>query len=111
MKLSPAQVEKTVSQLQIEAIPDSHSLVPQLNRLFGEHTYFIDKNGLNIVEPATGDIDIAEADASGMGVVVNVAHWTSANPPKLEAHDRSRPKAWCAQNRRRRLAAVNALPA
>jgi hypothetical protein len=87
MKLSPAQVEKTVSQLQIEAIPDSHPLVPQLNRLFGEHTYFIDKNGLNIVEPASGDIDVAEADANGMGVVVNVAHWTSANPPKLEAHE------------------------
>jgi hypothetical protein len=87
MKLSPAQVEKTVSQLQIEAIPDSHPLVPQLNRLFGEHTYFIDKNGLNIVEPATGDIDVAEGDANGMGVVVNVAHWTSANPPKLEAHE------------------------
>jgi hypothetical protein len=87
MKLSPAQVEKTVSQLQIEAIPDSHPLVPQLNRLFGEHTYFIDKNGLNIVEPAAGDIDVAEADANGMGVVVNVAHWTSANPPKLEAHE------------------------
>jgi hypothetical protein len=32
MKLSPAQVERTVNQLQIEAIPDNHPLVPQLNR-------------------------------------------------------------------------------
>ena len=46
MKLSPAQVERTVSQLQIEAIPDNHPLVPQLNRLFGEHTYFLDQDGL-----------------------------------------------------------------
>ncbi len=55
MKLSPAQVERTVSQLQIEAIPDNHPLVPQLNRLFGEHTYFLDQNGLSIVEPADSE--------------------------------------------------------
>ena len=53
MKLSPAQVERTVNQLQIEAIPDNHPLVPQLNRLFGEHSYFLDQNGLSIVEPLT----------------------------------------------------------
>jgi hypothetical protein len=27
------------------------------------------------------------ANASGIGVVVNVANWTNANPPKLEAHE------------------------
>ncbi len=87
MKLSPAQVERTVSQLQIEAIPDNHPLVPQLNRLFGEHTYFLDQNGLSIVEPADSEPGISAAKASGMGVVMNVANWTSANPPKLEAHE------------------------
>ena len=56
MKLSPAQVERTVNQLQIEAIPDNHPLVPQLNRLFGEHSYFLDQNGLSIVEPADDEI-------------------------------------------------------
>jgi len=81
MKLSPAQVERTVNQLQIEAIPDNHPLVPQLNRLFGEHSYFLDQNGLSIVEPADDEIGISPAKASGMGVVVNVANWTNANPP------------------------------
>ena len=40
MKLSLAQIEKTVNQLQIQAIPDDHPLVPQLNQMFGEHSYF-----------------------------------------------------------------------
>jgi hypothetical protein len=87
MKLSPAQVERTVNQLRIEAIPDSHPLVPQLNRLFGEHTYFLDQNGLSIVEPADDEPGVAAANVSGMGVVVNVANCTNANPPKLEAHE------------------------
>ena len=61
MKLSPAQVERTVNQLQIEAIPDNHPLVPQLNRLFGEHSYFLDQNSLSIVEPADDEIGISPA--------------------------------------------------
>src|SRR5580704_7128243 len=39
--------EKTVNQLQIQAIPDDHPLVPQLNQMFGEHSYFLDQHGLN----------------------------------------------------------------
>ena len=51
MKLTSAQVERTLSQLaEGQAIPDSHPVVPQLNELFGDHTFFLDSNGLNIVE-------------------------------------------------------------
>ena len=53
MKLKSAQVERTLSQFQGEAIPDNHPAVPQLNNVFGEHTFFLDRNGLNIVEPAS----------------------------------------------------------
>ena len=53
MKLNSAQVERTLSQFQGEAIPDNHPAVPQLNNVFGEHTFFLDRNGLSIVEPAS----------------------------------------------------------
>lgn len=43
MKLNTAQVARTESQLQAEALPENHPLVPQLNRLFGDHTYFLDR--------------------------------------------------------------------
>ena len=49
MKLNFAQVKRTLSQLQGEAIPDNHPVVPQLNNIFGEHTFFLDGNGLSIV--------------------------------------------------------------
>jgi hypothetical protein len=87
MKLNTAQVERTTSELQVEAIPDDHPLVPQLNRLFGEHTYFLDSNGLNIVEPASGDLVASAANGREMGVIVNVANWSSSNPPRLQPHE------------------------
>ena len=52
MRLTSALVERTLSQFEAEAIPDNHPAVPQLRGLFGDHTFFLDGNGLNIVEPA-----------------------------------------------------------
>jgi hypothetical protein len=37
MKLTSAQVERTLTQFRGEAIPDDHPVIPQLNDLFGEH--------------------------------------------------------------------------
>jgi hypothetical protein len=82
MKLTSAQVERTLTQFQGEAIPDNHPVVPQLNSLFGEHTFFLDSHGLNIAEPA-------EAAGSGaqLAKVVNVANWSDANRNRLEPHE------------------------
>jgi len=69
MKLTSAQVERTLTQFEGEVIPDNHPVLPQLNSLFGEHTFFLDSHGLNIVEPA---------EAGGPGVqsakVINLAN-------------------------------------
>ena len=47
MKLTSAQVERTLGQIQAQAIPDDHPVVPQLNDLFGEHTFFLDGKKLS----------------------------------------------------------------
>ena len=52
MKLSSALVERTLTQVDAQAIPENHPVIPQLNSLFGDHTFFLDGNGLKIVEPA-----------------------------------------------------------
>jgi hypothetical protein len=83
MKLTSAQVERTLSQFEAEAIPDTHPVVPQLNELFGNHTFFLDSNGLNIVEPA--------AEVPGAGTqearVVNLANWSDATLTSLAPHE------------------------
>jgi hypothetical protein len=89
MKLTSAQVERTLTQFKGEAIPENHPVIPQLNRLFGEHTFFVDNNGLNIVEPAEaaqGGVESARAGVQS-ATVVNVASWSDADPDKLEPHE------------------------
>jgi hypothetical protein len=87
MKLNTAQVARTVGQLQVEALPEDHPLVPQLNRIFGDHTYFLDGSGLNILEPAAAALEVPASNIGDVGVLVNVANWTDSNPPKLEVHE------------------------
>ena len=83
MKLTSAQIERTLSQFEAEAIPDSHPALPRLNELFGDHTFFLDSKGLNIVEPTAeptgGRTQVAR--------VVNVANWSDANTSDLAAHE------------------------
>jgi len=45
MKMNPAQIEQTLhklnaEELNAEAIPAGHPMMTQLERLFGDHTYF-----------------------------------------------------------------------
>ena len=82
MKLTSAQVERTLSQFQAEAIPDDHPALPKLNQMFGEHTFFIDGSGLNIVEPA----EAGEPETQS-GKVVNVANWSDDERTRLVRHE------------------------
>ena len=81
MKLSPQAVEQTLTQFEAQALPQNHPAVAQLNQLFGEHTYFLDGNGLHIVEPA----EATEADAE-KGVVVKLASWSDSSRTSLAPH-------------------------
>ena len=82
MRLTSVLVERTLSQFEAEVMPDNHPAVPQLRGLFGDHTFFLDNNGLNIVEPAESTQEGVQA-----GRVVNIASWNDANQPKLVAHE------------------------
>lgn len=82
MKLNAAQIERTLSQVDAEAIPPEHPAIPQLERMFGEHTYFLDGSGLSIVEPLE-----TEEDDGRLGVVVNLANWTDSSAAKLQPHE------------------------
>lgn len=82
MKLTSAQVERTLSQFDAEAVPDDHPAVPQLNRLFGEHTFFLSGDGLNIVEPAESPRMEAQS-----ATIVNIASWSDDNRTGLQPHE------------------------
>jgi hypothetical protein len=50
MRLNSAQLERTLDQFEARPIPDDHPLIPQLNELFGGHTFFLDRRGLDIAQ-------------------------------------------------------------
>jgi hypothetical protein len=82
MKLNDSQIEQALHQFEAEAIPAEHPVIAQLERLYGEHTYFLDGNGLSIVEPLEPDVFDGRR-----GVVVNLANWANTSNSSLQPHD------------------------
>ena len=78
MKMDATMVEKTLGQFEAQAIPDEHPVLPQLNNLFGDHTFFLNDDGLHIVEPA------GDGQRGGeTGKIVKLARWSDANRTSL----------------------------
>ena len=82
MKLSSALIEKTLTQFEAQAIPDNHPVASQLNSLFGDHTFFLDANGLNIVEPAH-----TENSGQKTAQVIKLAAWQDEKHNSLAPHE------------------------
>ena len=80
MRLTSAQVERALNQFEAQAIPDDHPVAAQLNDLFGEHTFFLDSSGLNVVEPTDATED------GKTGKVVNLANWADESLTRLAPH-------------------------
>ena len=81
MKLSTERVERTLDQLEAQAVPEDHPALSELNRVFGEHTFFLDQDGLHIVEPVLSTSAGPEA-----GQVIKIASWQDASRTQLAAH-------------------------
>jgi hypothetical protein len=83
MKLTSAQIERTLNQFEAQALPENHPLVPRLSELFGDHTFFLDSNGLNIVEPTV----VAPWEGAQAARVINLADWGDQNLTSLAPHE------------------------
>ncbi len=82
MRLTTRQIEHTLDQIEAQAIPDDNPVIPQLNETFGDHTYFLDGDGLNIVET------IEDAENGGeTATVVKVGSWTDGTHTTLAMHE------------------------
>ena len=81
MRLNSALVERTLHQFEAEVVPENHPVMPKLVALFGDHTFFLDAHGLNIVEPTDSP------DEGGvMAKVVELASWTDKTRSELASH-------------------------
>jgi hypothetical protein len=78
MKLTSANIKRVVDQIDASAVPEDHPLIGQLNATFGDHTFFLDREGLNIVEPGDG----GDVEA---GRIVKLAAWGDERRTPLAA--------------------------
>ena len=78
MKLDIVFVKQAVSQLQADPIPEEHPVMPQLNKVFGDDTFFLDSDGLYVVELG----EPAEV-GNPTGEVVRIAYWSDWDPDTL----------------------------
>ena len=81
MRLNSMQVERALSQMNAEVLPDDHPAVAQLTNMFGDHTFFFDESGLKVLEPA----GVPEEGVQS-GEVVSLADWTDATLTSLKTH-------------------------
>jgi hypothetical protein len=88
VKLTSVLIERILRQLaahaefrDARAIPDEDPIIPRLNGLFGNHTFFLDDGGLHVVE-------LVEAGpaADPVGRIVTLAGWRDSARLSLAAH-------------------------
>lgn len=82
MRLTPAWVEQTQDQFNVQMIPDNHPSARKLSEVFGDHTFFLGETGLHIVERVPSSDTGAEA-----GEVVKLAAWNNRVQNTLEPQD------------------------
>lgn len=79
MKFQSDAKYKVEEQIGAEALPDEHPSASELKEIFGDHTFFLDQEGLTIVVP-----EPASDNASGN--VVKIASWTESRE-ELQLHE------------------------
>ncbi len=81
MKLSANQIAHTADEIGAQPVPQDHPIVMQLTRIYGDHTFFLDGEGLEIVEATRPD------GADNAACVVKLASWTDDDRTRLAPHE------------------------
>lgn len=85
MKLNDTQMQEVTKQTGLEPIPEGNPAAPRLQERFGEHTFYLDANGLYIWEP----IDAVEG-ANEPAAAVMLAAWEGEDKKALKPTEPTR---------------------
>jgi hypothetical protein len=82
MKLNSVQTEQALSQFEAQVLPDDHPVLKELSGIYGDHTFFLDGSGLNVLEPA----ETVETGAR-TGEIISLASWSDPTLTSLSPHE------------------------
>jgi hypothetical protein len=84
MKLSTSQIAAARHQIGALPVPDNHPIMAQLTELYGSHTFFLDRDGLEIIE------SVEKMEPSNLrpraATVVKLARWADDQHTALAPH-------------------------
>lgn len=83
MKLTATQLSAAEAQLESVPISESVAFVPELKIMFGDHTFFVDSEGLHILEWFEED---QPSDGREALTAVRIAAWTGDDQETVAAH-------------------------
>jgi len=82
MKLTPVQIKQVENQTELYPIPDDEPVVAQLTEIFGEHTFYLQADGLHIVV-----LHARNLTENLVANVVKVAEWSDEEAAALVAQE------------------------
>jgi len=83
MKLNDPQIETIEVRTGLKPIPAVHPVTEDLERVFGEHTFYVDKGGLFIWEP----LEKPQGPTEDVVVAVKLAAWEDDTRSALAPHE------------------------
>jgi hypothetical protein len=82
MKLTTAQIVDVIDQVGADPVPEQDPAASQLEEAFGAHTFFLNDDGLHVVEP-TGQMNSGSYKAH----FIRLASWGDEEKTILAAHE------------------------
>jgi len=84
MKLNDEQAKVVEERTGLQPIPDDNPAMSQLKENFGDHTFYVDDQGLYVLEATEEESD---QDDPAAAQAVQIASWTDENKTALQAHE------------------------
>ena len=82
MRLSELQTQRVQEHTGASVVPDDNPSMPALKQNFGDHTFFLDAEGLHIWESLEDD-----PSEKGKLVGVRIASWSNDEKTSLVPHE------------------------
>ena len=79
MKLSTQQIAAIKQQTDADPVAEDHPAAGQLREAFGDHTFYVDRNGLHVFEP----LEAPENGGGKPAALVQLAAWTDEDMTSL----------------------------
>ena len=82
IKLTSTQIKQVANQIGANPVSDDDPAVSQLVEAFGDHTFYLQEDGLHLLEPHA-----VRAGGRLVAIMVRLARWSTEDATSLVPHE------------------------